>query len=137
CDQFSGCLKPILCKSGLQTDSARPLNAHLHIMPVRGVLSMSLPLITNTGAPRECDAAVHDQRFSMVAMIEMTDRFEQYPVIPGNFASAFPQDIQNFLSDCSRSERIQQKFDLHSGAGTLVERFREAAADITFPIAIR
>jgi hypothetical protein len=94
-------------------------------------------VICDSGAPGERDAPVDDQRLSMRAVVEASDRVPMNRVVPGDLAPAILERLQNLAADAGRADGIQQDLHGHSGLGAFGERPPEAETNLARPIDVR
>src|SRR5262249_49666133 len=96
--EFASRFQPVLCKPGLKARRAWTLDADLNVVPMREVLAVTDPLISDPRASRKRHASVHNERFSMIPQIEAADRSRRDAVVPRDLTPCFLQNILNVLS---------------------------------------
>ena len=125
--------QPVLYEPCLLREDRGSFHPDLHVTPFVNAGGVSQPVVGDSGAARECDAAVDDQGFPMVAPVRAMQRVPVDRPKPCNFAAASRQNLKYLASERGRTDGIEEKFDANPFPGLNGKCFGEPASHLAIP----
>ena len=94
-------------------------------------------MVGNAGAAREGDLTIHDERFSVGAIVEPSQRVPADRVVPRDLTSSCFERLEDFGTNARRTDRVEQNLDAAACFRSLRERFGKNSAYFSSPIDVR
>jgi len=121
-----GRLGPVLLETAREVAHRRPLDAHVRLAPVVGILGVTRPLLADADAAREADSPVDDQRPPVQAVVDLVERVPVRRAKELHPRARRSPALDERVIDLHRAaERVEQDADLDPGDRALEQRLAE------------